>query len=100
MAAPAPSDPIYIEVKFSKRDDGGLRAVCDALPNFFLSHSDPDLVMADVGPALQVILGEMLGMPLRVETLQSLDHVVSWVHDVPPAHICEAQRYVGLRQVA
>lgn len=37
------------------REDGGLRVTCLEVPGLLLSHSDPDLVMADVLPALKVM---------------------------------------------
>jgi hypothetical protein len=95
MATRAPREPFLIEVKFSKRDDGGLRAECDALPGFFLSHSDPDLVIADVAPALGVILSEMLSVSVLVEPLRDLNELSSMNDDALPAHLCSEQRYVG-----
>ena len=95
MASRAAVDPFLIEVKFHKREDGGLRAECDALPGFYLSHSDPELVVADVAPALSVILGAMYGGTFRVEPLREIQREIDG-SEIPAAHICDAQRYVGL----
>ena len=96
MATRAPREPFMIEVTFRRREDGGLRAECDALPGFFLSHSDPELVIADVAPALCVILSEMLGASVVVEPLRDLNEINSANDAILPAHLCEAQRYVGM----
>ena len=53
-------------VVFEKRPDGGLRVSSPDVPGFRRSHSHADLVTADIIPALEVIIGEMVGMPVRV----------------------------------
>ena len=99
MASRPTINPFEIEVRFEPRDDGGLRATCQEVPGFFLSHSNPERVRSDVGPALKVILSDMLGIPVDVERLSSLaaerDDAMTL-----QAHLCDAQRYVGLRHRA
>lgn len=94
MASASPKGPFMIEVLFEGRDDGGLRARCVQVPNFYLSHSNPDLVRADVEPALATILSAMFGMPVSVERLPDLDEAL---RDQPsfPAHLCGQGRYLG-----
>lgn len=53
-------------VRFERREDGGLIATCQQVPNFYLSHSDADAVSADVIPALETILSAMLGRQVAV----------------------------------
>jgi hypothetical protein len=62
-------DPSSLErvlVVFEKRSDGGLRVTSPDVPGFRLSHSNPALVTADIIPALETIIGEMIGKPVRV----------------------------------
>jgi hypothetical protein len=42
-------------VTLERRFDGGLRVYSDDLPGFILSGPDPQKVMADVIPAIQVL---------------------------------------------
>jgi len=92
MASKSPS-AFLINVIFEPREDGGLRARCDKLPNFFLSHSDASLLRRDVEPALETILSEMFGLPMKVERLPSIDEALC---DQPslPAYMC-AENYLG-----
>jgi hypothetical protein len=85
MASRAPENFI-LHVRFEDRDDGGLRAFCDKVPNFFLSHSDPDKVRADVEPALQAILSAMYGMPMRVTRLPEVDEAMDHQYVIPAAY--------------
>lgn len=55
-----------ISVVFEKRLDGGLRVSSPDVPGFRLSHSNPALVTADIVPALETILAETIGRPVRV----------------------------------
>ena len=83
-----------IEVKFRRREDSGLEASCEKLPAFFLSHSDPVRVLADVEPALMVILSSMYGIQMRVERLFDLDEPTPAM----PPELCGSRDYVGLSQ--
>lgn len=40
-------------LNLAMRPDGGLRVTCNEVPGLLLSHSEPDLVMTDVLPALR-----------------------------------------------
>lgn len=96
--ASRPAQPVIIEVKFEGRDDGGLRAYCDNVPGFVLSHADPEAVLADVEPALETILSAMYGMDVcvrKAETVGAEGNITSM-----PAHLCGAAQYVGLRHNA
>jgi len=57
---------IRLTVTMERRGDDGLYVYCDELPGFVLSHSDPEAVLADIGPALEVILSEKFGRPITV----------------------------------
>lgn len=61
-----------IVVRFEEREDGGLRAYSDDVPGFVLSHSNGELVVADVVPALEGILSAMYGIEVEVDPLESL----------------------------
>lgn len=92
--ASRPAGPFVLEVVFEQREDGGLRAYCDRLPNFVLSHRDPDAVLADVVPALETILSAMYGMDVAVSKADTLaperiEHL--------PAYMCGATQYVGVQ---
>lgn len=92
--ASRPSGPFVLEVIFEQREDGGLRAYCDKVPNFVLSHRDPEAVLADVEPALATILSAMYGVPVRVEKAEEvgIDHI-----EPMPAYLCGHAQYVGVR---
>jgi hypothetical protein len=96
MASRAPSGPFILYVKFEKREDGGLRAYCDELPGFILSHANADAVMADVVPSLECILSAMYNRPMKVERAHDLGHEQEQ-NDmrIPPAHMCRPLQYVG-----
>jgi hypothetical protein len=61
-----------VSVVYEKRPDGGLRVSSNDVPGFILSHSDPALVEADVIPALETIIGEFIGKPVRVTMASAL----------------------------
>jgi hypothetical protein len=92
MASRAPSGPFILCVKFESREDGGLRAYCDEVPGFILSHSNASAVEADVVPALEGILSAMYGCEMKVERAQELGQNDD---QVPPAHVCRPLQYVG-----
>jgi hypothetical protein len=56
-----------VVVVYENRPDGGLRAYSDDVPGFVLSSANAAGVLADVIPALEGIISEMLGAPVRVE---------------------------------
>lgn len=59
-----------VTVRFVKRDDGGLRALCDAVPGFYLSGLDPRAVMRDVVPAIERLVKHNLGIEVEVFPLK------------------------------
>ncbi len=61
-----------IVVTFEPREDGGLRAYCDSVPGFVLSHRDPSLVVKDVAPVLERMLSEIWGREVHAEPLPEL----------------------------
>ncbi len=61
-----------IVVTYTPRPDGGLRASCSAVPGLVLSSLDHDALREDVITALEVILGERDGHPVKV-TLSRYD---------------------------
>lgn len=62
-----------IVVILESRPDGGLRAYSDDAPGFVLSNPDRSAVMADIQPALEVILSAMWGVPVIAEPLGSIE---------------------------
>jgi hypothetical protein len=94
MASRPPQGPFILYVTFEPRDDGGLRAYCDQVPGFILSHQNAKLVEADVEPALSFILSEMYDQPMEVRRATAFgeDDVFT---PIMPAHLCGTQ-YVGL----
>ena len=92
MASHAPHGPFIIYVKFDVREDGGLRASCERIPPFLLSHSNHDQVRADVVPALQTILSEMYGMAMTVVPAAELGDEDQYGL---PAYLGGRQSYVG-----
>lgn len=61
-----------VRVCIEPREDGGLRAWSDDLPELVLSHADAEKVIADLPRAMEVILSERLGAPVQVEELANL----------------------------
>lgn len=95
--ASRPKGPFIVEVTFETRDDGGLRAYCDKVPGFILSHRDADLVLADVEPALETILSAMYEMPMKV---RKAEHIGLEPDPSLPAHLCGPAQYVGVLNAA
>jgi hypothetical protein len=94
MASQYPAE-CGLVVHFRPRDDGGLIATCDKVPNFYLSHADAELVRADVIPALEVILTEMYGMQMQVRRLPDPEEVLE--KQIPmPAMIGGDEIYQGI----
>ena len=67
-----------VVVTLERRPDGGLRAYSDDVPGFVLSHSNVAAVLADIGPALEVILSAMYEAPIRVSPVGEInsEHVL------------------------
>jgi hypothetical protein len=57
-------------VRFLKRDDGGLKAICDAVPGFFLSGADPRDVLQDVAPTIEYLFKQNLKINVEVYPLE------------------------------
>lgn len=83
MASQFPTECGLI-VRFEPRENGGLIATCDQVPNFYLSNADAEAVRADVIPALEVILSAMYGMPMIVEWLPAPDESLAKQIPMPP----------------
>ncbi len=65
--------PIYkVRVALEMRQDGGLRAWSDDLPELVLSHLDASAVLRDLPIALQTILSDRLGRTVEVSELLQL----------------------------
>ena len=59
-----------VTVRFVSRDDGGLQAVCDAIPGFYLSGADPAAVLRDVIPAIEALVEHNLDIKVHVFPLK------------------------------
>ncbi|AOF96161.1 hypothetical protein [Sphingobium sp. RAC03] len=92
--AKTPIEPFNIEVKFTHREDGGLRAYSDSLPGFVISNEDPDLVIAEVGPVLEVILSGMIGAQVRVTPTVDVAELIGAASPMLPAYMCD-RVYMG-----
>lgn len=84
MTAGRPSRSFKIVVFFERRVDGGVRAWCDDVPGFVLSHSNADAVLADVQPALEGILSAQLGEKIITTPLSDLRHELEQCGVVDP----------------
>jgi hypothetical protein len=94
MASQFPAE-FGLSVKFEPREDGGLTATCDIIPNLYLSGSDADAVRADVIPALEAVLSAMYERPMQVIALPRPDEALA--EQVPmPALIGGSQIYKGV----
>jgi hypothetical protein len=59
-----------ITVHFERRDDGGLKAFCEAVPGFYLSGADPREVLADVVPVIETLMRRNVGLDVEAVPLQ------------------------------
>ena len=103
MSTGRPSRSWKIVVLFERRADGGLRAWCDAIPGFALSHRDADSVLMDVQPALDGILTYQLGEPYKTTPLCDIRAVLERDGVIaPPAvgTVPEQAEYVAQRVAA
>jgi hypothetical protein len=91
-------EQFVLHVIFEEREDGGLRARCLDVPNFYLSHSDRELVLKDVEPALETILSDMYGVPIRVRRLPEKSEVLD--HQMPLPDVFSQQSYAGQLEAA
>jgi hypothetical protein len=64
-----------ITVQIENRPDGGTRAWSDDVPGLVLSNASEDKVLHDIQPALELILTETFGCPIRLERLVTLEEV-------------------------
>lgn len=62
-------------VMVQRRPGGGLRVWSDDVPGLVLSHKDPEMALANIAPVLEVILGEMLGHPVKAEEVRPVASV-------------------------
>ena len=83
-------------MRFLRRDDGGLRATCEAIPGFYLSGKDPRAVMRDVGPAIERLMKHNSGIDVEVFPLQPAVYVYKMRERIvaDPEAIPEERDYV------
>lgn len=89
-------DMLKLVVHFASRDDGGLRAWCDELPGFVLSHSDAQAVIRDVEPALEVMLASKYGCPVKVYPLTPPERFGLTQELAIPAFMIPQREYASL----
>ena len=94
MASQYPAECGLI-VRFEPREDGGLIATCEQVPNFYLAHADANAVRADVIPALEIILSAWYDMPMKVRELPPPDEALAQQIPMPPL-VGGAQVYQGV----
>lgn len=68
-----------ITVKFSHREDGGLRVESQDVPGLFLSNRDPRVVLRDLIPAIKLLIRENEGV--EVEVLAPVEPALSCMYD-------------------
>lgn len=98
MLTERPSRSYRIVVLFERREDGGLRAWCEQVPGFVLSHRNADAVLSDIQPALEGILSAQLGMQIITTPLSDFrsDLEACGVLDPQPRPIPDRQEYAAL----
>ena len=89
-----------LTVQFVKRDDGGLQALCDAVPGFFLSGRDASAVYRDVIPALENLFRRNLEIHVKVFPLRMGVYQVEERQDKQTGAIPSEQDYVVERIAA
>lgn len=87
-----------VTVHFVKREDGGLQAVCDAVPGFYLSGIDASAVYRDVIPAIETLLRKNCDLAVKVFPLRP--GVYQMRERGPEVTIPEQQEYVVERVAA
>ncbi len=71
-----------LTVRFVRRDDGGLRAMCEHVPGFYLSSLDRQAVVRDVIPVLETLVKANWGMDVAVSPLgYGMYHVMENIED-------------------
>jgi hypothetical protein len=83
-----------VTVRFVKRDDGGLQAMCDAIPGFYLSGKNPRAVMRDVVPAIERLVKHNLDIDVEVFPLKNAVYQLRERAAVDPEAIPEERDYV------
>ena len=83
-----------VTVRFVKRDDGGLRALCDAIPGFYLSGENPRAVMRDVVPAIERLVKHNLDIDVEVFPLKNAVYELRERVAGDPESIPEERDYV------
>lgn len=65
--------PFYmtVTIRLEPREDGGLRAYTDDVPGFVLSDNDPDAVMRDIIPALELLVRQNLNLNVKFRFAQT-----------------------------
>lgn len=72
-----------ITIKFNRRDDGGLRAHSDDIPEFYLASPNPQDVLDDVIPVMEKILQVNYNEELKIVIASDLDVVAKELGLVP-----------------
>jgi len=97
------SNLVKIGVTLEPREDGGVRAYSNDVPGFVLSHSDADGVLADVKPALEIMLSALFNVSVSVSELASVRDLVNdalGVEADSPLSKAVTRDYVGLLRAA
>ncbi|UHC14388.1 hypothetical protein LRS73_17675 [Methylobacterium currus] len=79
-----------VVVCLERRPDGGLRAWSDDVPEFVLSHRNVDALLADIKPALDIILSAKFGDNILAEPL------VDWRNALEESGIIEKRAELPL----
>lgn len=83
-----------ITVRFYPREDGGLQARCDGLDGFLLSNQDPQAVLRDVVPAIEMIVRTNLGIEVTASPLRNGIYLVEESAATSDELIPEARDYL------
>jgi hypothetical protein len=62
---------LTIQVILEKREDGGLRAYSNDIPGLILSNKNPELVLEDIVPALEMIVRQNFDLNLKFRMAQT-----------------------------
>lgn len=96
MLTERPSRSYRLVVLFERREDGGLRAWCNEVPGFVLSHRNADAVLSDIQPALEGILSAQLGMQIITTPLSDFRSDLEACGVLDPQPIPDRQEYAAL----
>ena len=77
------AESFKVVLQMQRRKDGGLRVWSKDVPGLVLSHRDPQKVIEDIKPALEMILSAVFGCEVAAHRLGKLPKCVTEAPQTP-----------------